>query len=151
MLTLGEQCIILVFEGILPEPHNTTILRLLFYFAHWHGLAKLRMHHDITLAVLDKQTTVLGRLLRIFNTDTCPQFKTKELRREAEARQKLQAKESKGGGLLPMGFKRKPRSFSLNTYKTHALGDYVATIRAIGTTDSYSTEPVSNIILIQEI
>jgi len=29
------------------------------------------------------------------------------------------------------------------TYKYHALGDYVDTIRRFGTTDSYSTQPVS--------
>lgn len=31
---------------------------------------------------------------------------------------------------------------NLNTYKFHAIGDVVATIRQYGTTDSYSTEPV---------
>ncbi|KAG6912787.1 hypothetical protein DXG01_012157, partial [Tephrocybe rancida] len=35
---------------------------------------------------------------------------------------------------------RKERQFNLNTYKMHALGDYAATIRAFGTTDSYSME-----------
>jgi hypothetical protein len=38
--------------------------------------------------------------------------------------------------------KRRPKTFNLNTYKHHALGDYVSTIRKYGTTDSYSTEPV---------
>lgn len=38
---------------------------------------------------------------------------------------------------------RRPREFNMNTYKTHALGDYVETIRHYGTTDSYSTEFVS--------
>jgi hypothetical protein len=37
---------------------------------------------------------------------------------------------------------RRSKTFNLNTYKIHALGDYVATIRQYGTTDSYSTEPV---------
>jgi hypothetical protein len=45
----------------------------------------------------------------------------------------------------PGGNKRRQKSFSLNTYKVHALGDYAATIRRYGTTDSYSTEPVRNI------
>ena len=39
---------------------------------------------------------------------------------------------------------RRLKDFSLNTYKVHALGDYTATIRRYGTTDSYSTEPVSS-------
>jgi hypothetical protein len=38
---------------------------------------------------------------------------------------------------------RHPKTLNLNTYKHHALGDYSATIRKYGTTDSYSTEPVS--------
>jgi hypothetical protein len=38
--------------------------------------------------------------------------------------------------------KRRPKTLNLNTYKFHALGDYVNTIRKFGTTDSYSTEPV---------
>ena len=39
---------------------------------------------------------------------------------------------------------RKQKKFNLNTYKTHSLGDYVQTIQMYGTTDSYSTEPVSS-------
>jgi hypothetical protein len=35
------------------------------------------------------------------------------------------------------------KEFSFKTYKLHALGDYSSTIRRYGTTDSYSTEPVS--------
>jgi len=38
------QCAIPVFEGLLPELHNTHVLKLLFDLAHWHGLAKLQMH-----------------------------------------------------------------------------------------------------------
>lgn len=35
------------------------------------------------------------------------------------------------------------KTLNLNTYKDHALGDYVETIRHYGTVDSYSTESVS--------
>jgi len=135
-----------VFEGLLPEPHNSAVLRLLFYLAHWHGLAKLRMHSDLTLAILDKETTVVGRLLRTFNANTCAQFKTKELRREAEARQRKSAKAAQGGQSSSSTVTtRKSRSFNMNTYKVHALGDYVETIKTYGTTDSYSTEPVGGL------
>ncbi|KIM83848.1 hypothetical protein PILCRDRAFT_68635, partial [Piloderma croceum F 1598] len=47
------QCAIPVFDGLLPEPHNSAVLDLLFVIAHWHGLAKLHMHHDLTLDILD--------------------------------------------------------------------------------------------------
>jgi hypothetical protein len=42
--------------------------------------------------------------------------------------------------------RRRKKSLNLKTYKNHSLGDYVRTIRRYGTTDSYSTEPVSEII-----
>jgi len=38
---------------------------------------------------------------------------------------------------------RRPKKFNLQTYKYHSLGDYPDTIRQYGTSDSYSTEPVS--------
>lgn len=39
----------------------------------------------------------------------------------------------------------KKTKLDLNNYKFHALGDYVATIRLFGTTDSYSTQVVSSV------
>ena len=36
------------------------------------------------------------------------------------------------------------KKFNLQIYKYHALGDYADTTRQYGTTDSYSTEPVSD-------
>jgi hypothetical protein len=39
---------------------------------------------------------------------------------------------------------RRVKHFNLLTYKMHALGDYVSTIRQFGTTDSYSTQIVSS-------
>jgi hypothetical protein len=30
-----------VFTGLLPEPHDGQVSKLLFVLAHWHGLAKL--------------------------------------------------------------------------------------------------------------
>ena len=39
---------------------------------------------------------------------------------------------------------RRIKKFNLWTYKYHTLGDYADTIRRYGTTDSYSTEPVSD-------
>jgi hypothetical protein len=36
----------------------------------------------------------------------------------------------------------KVKKLNLSTYKWHALGDYVNTIRRYGTTDNYSTQTV---------
>jgi hypothetical protein len=197
---------------------------LLFIVAHWHGLAKLRLHTDTTLDILDTLTVSLGKGLREFNQNTCSAFTTRELQREANARSRKQAKAAqvrKGqmttdaeissesgkpksttkeavaantkkrkretGATEPesvnarkhgqsvrsqatvprplvstsqstakvtttravenfpdtMDTGRQRKELNLNTYKHHALGDVANTIRRYGTTDSYSTEPVS--------
>jgi hypothetical protein len=74
-----------VFDGLLPEPHNTRVLKLLFNLAHWHGLAKLRMHTDQSLDLLSLATTTLGESLRDFREKTCTMFQTRELERERAA------------------------------------------------------------------
>ncbi|KAG6914659.1 hypothetical protein DXG01_016060 [Tephrocybe rancida] len=205
------QCIIPVFDGLLsdkpPNSLNTRILRLLFHLAHWHSLAKLRLHSSISLDKLDQQTTILGNCLRDFRTNICPLFSTRELRREAAARERRTPKQATGkekkkdlsstqpakqtsslesmplstdqaaeraAGVMELDTatwsanpplpsevpstprtseqeavktiaekprtSRKDKAFNLSTYKTHALGDYMSTIRALGTMDSYSTE-----------
>jgi hypothetical protein len=132
----------------MPEPYNSEILRLLFTFAHWHGLAKLRMHTEATLAILDEETTILGDQLRHFESDTCATFTTRELKREAKARERHMSTKSgrrassHGGGQRDSG-ERRSKSFNLQTYKFHSLGDYVSTIKRYGTTDSYTTALVS--------
>jgi hypothetical protein len=81
-----DKCAIPVFDGLLPEPHNTEVLRLLFISAHWHALAKLRLHNDFTLDILDSETRALGQQLRHFSNTTCSAFVTRELPREYNAR-----------------------------------------------------------------
>lgn len=88
------QCAIPVFDGLLPEPHNRSVMGLLFTLAHWHSLAKLRMHNDLTLEIMDTLTASLGKKLRDFVTKTCPAFETKELRREYNARLRAEANKS---------------------------------------------------------
>lgn len=177
-----SQCAIPVFDGLLPEPYNEQIRQLLFTLAHWHALAKLRMHNGLTIKLLEDATTSLGDRLRMFRKRTCSAFNTRELRREMDARVRRQARASMtmrppghGSQLVarrneptlpstssmrsmaakkptdqakssaqPSSNSRRPKTFNLSTYKTHALGDYAAAIVQYGTTDSYSTAPVSN-------
>lgn len=110
-------------------------------------------------------TTTLSDQLRSFQKHTCTSFKTRELKREAKARQSKNAKrdttkETKKSE--PQSKRNKQstkdnsksegvpscmaKSFNLATYKVHSLGDYVETIRMYGTTDSYSTEPVCDLM-----
>jgi hypothetical protein len=130
------------------------VLDLIFILAQWHALAKLRQHTDVLLDILESTTKDLGQRLRDFESETCSAFETRELKREAEARQRRQIKvatehnaASTPGITDQKNIARKRKFFNLNTYKTHSLGDYVRTIRMYGTTDSYSTEPVSSFYL----
>ena len=105
------------------------LLQLLYKAAEWHALAKLRLHTESTLNLLEAVTKEFGRLIQQFRDKTSDEFNTVELPCGADAR--------KGGS----GSSKK--KLNLNTYKFHALADYVATIRHFGTTDSYSTLLVS--------
>jgi hypothetical protein len=126
-------------------------MRLLFMCAHWHGLAKLRMHTDITLEIMDRITTTLGAEFRSFQTNICSDYMTRELKREEEACHRRQSKNNTThyAKVQPAGNNGRARkSFNLATYKFHALGDYVEAIQRYGTTDSYSTELVSQMLLV---
>lgn len=128
--------------------------------AHWHGLAKLRMHSDLTLEIMDQVTSALGQQFCHFKATVCAGYVTHELRQEVERRAQRLAKQAtkqktahkgkqrvgvaaqgKSNDTLDQGVKR-CKVFNFQTYKFHALGDYVSTIRRYGTSDSYSTEPV---------
>ncbi|KAJ3533279.1 hypothetical protein NMY22_g7397 [Coprinellus aureogranulatus] len=129
------QCAIPAFEGLLPENINSAVMKLLFVCAQWHALAKLRMHHDLTLDLLDYWTILLGAEFRKFH-ELCSSIPTKELKKEADARAR---REGKSNGKAASS-SRKPASLNIFTIKFHYLGDYSSTIRKFGTTDSYSTE-----------
>ncbi|KAH6881005.1 hypothetical protein BKA70DRAFT_1342256 [Coprinopsis sp. MPI-PUGE-AT-0042] len=80
------QCSIAAFEGLLPSPHNEIVMELLFLLCNWHALAKLRMHHDQTLEMLEQTTVMLASQFRKFQQETCQRVVTVELQREAQAR-----------------------------------------------------------------
>ena len=133
------QCVIPIFEWLLPKLHNDHVMKLLFRTAEWHGLAKLQMHTEMTLAQLEQVTTDLGHLMWDFQDKTCAKFITTELACEIEAWNHCNA--WKKGTKMP-NQSCKGKSLNLLTYKFHALGDYVSTIRMFGTTDSFSTQLV---------
>jgi hypothetical protein len=165
-----EKCAIPVFEGLFEEPHNKRIMKLLYRTAEWHALAKLRMHSDPTLTLLDDLTVDFGKLMRQFRDLTCSQFQTLELPRETAARYRRKTKQQVTAAqdssssipaisLLPpitsetsssSDSRPQPSSdsgpqtmrFNLFTFKFHFLGDYVRHIHLFGTTDSFSTQLV---------
>jgi hypothetical protein len=126
------------------------VLDLLFIGAYWHGLSKLRMHTDSSLEVLDIITVAFGQKLRDFAEETCKNFDTVETDKEYQARKRVEARrESRSGGdgngdeESGISSGKRGRHFNLMTPKLHFLGDYVAQIRALGTTDSFTSQVVS--------
>lgn len=136
------KCAILVFDGLLPEPHNTNILKLIFTCAHWHGLAKLCMHTNEMLDLLDSETVRIGAALRTFTNKMCPAFETRELKSEIDAQNRRRKKASGNFASKDSQTLAKRKTFNNRTIKCHFLGDHSKSIRRFGTTDSYSTEPV---------
>jgi hypothetical protein len=141
--------VIPVFEGLLSQPHNNIVLNLLFILATWHSFAKLRLHTEMTLNLLDATMMELGSILRKFVKSTCSAIKTKELPSEKAGRARREAASAakRQEGVTGKNHCRDRSSaqekvFNLNTYKLHALGDYVASIKLFGTTDNYSTQVV---------
>ncbi|KAG8989787.1 hypothetical protein FRB90_002072 [Tulasnella sp. 427] len=135
------QCCYSCLEGLLPEPENTAVLRLVYVLCLWHGLAKCRQHTDVSLKLLEATTERLGDELRAFDTYTAT-FDTCETPKEAAARERRTAANVRKGKAVKRNDQsgRHRKRFSLRTVKVHLLGHYVPMIRRFGSTDSYSTQ-----------
>jgi hypothetical protein len=161
-----NQCALPVFDNLLPEPHNSVVNDLLFVLAEWHALAKLRLHTESTVSLLERKTAELAKHVHNFMEVTCQAIHTVETAKEYAARLKRTAKKKKksvsnaplqdqndnpsapGGASTasptsesPIKSKL-PKALNIQTYKYHSLADYAEHIRCFGTTDSYSTERV---------
>lgn len=118
------------------------------YWECWHLLQS-----DINTHPNWQTTGTLGAQIRYFKKHTCDAFATHELPNEAAARGRRAARKQPGVAgtntpARPVAATLGSKSLNLITYKLHALGDYVRTIQFYGTTDSYSTQPVSHIFII---
>ncbi|CAE6398632.1 unnamed protein product [Rhizoctonia solani] len=155
------QCCMPVFEGLLPEKCDRAAQDLLFVFAHWHGMAKLRLHTDDSLKTFRVLTSKLGTKLRDFarlTHDMDIRETPKEYARRRKQYEGARALSMTKRAQVGTSMQRKAGSrtgvssdiglldglrlcvLNLNTYKFHALGDYPYTIENFGTTDSYSTQ-----------
>ncbi|KIK81964.1 hypothetical protein PAXRUDRAFT_14969 [Paxillus rubicundulus Ve08.2h10] len=90
--------------------------------------------------MLDEATRLLGKELRKFKEFTCIVFKTTELPSEVAARRRRAEGKPQSESQATALAGARPKLFNLSTYKLHALGDYVNTIRMFGTTDSFTTQ-----------
>jgi hypothetical protein len=103
------------------------------------------MHTESSLKVLEDVTIALGQDLRYFAEETCKHFKTVETDKEFAARTRAETRrQAKQGVDKPSTGSTGKRSatFSLETVKHHAMGDYVEQIKMFGTTDSFTTQIV---------
>ena len=146
---IDHECSIPAFDGLFYEEDNRSISELLFLLSTWHAYAKLRLHTDTTLEMLETVTKALCQALRHFAAVTCPRYTTKELPREVNARIKCQQAQAMCGAKAnkPTGNSVKVKRFNMSTYKIHCIPDYPDAIRKYGTTDSYSTQTVGFVCL----
>jgi hypothetical protein len=87
---------------------------------------------------MDRRLRQLGKALRDFVLHTCVKYATVELDSEFDRRKRKAARSNSS-----TESSRKSVSFNLETYKLHALGDYVQQIKMFGVTGNYSTRGVS--------
>jgi hypothetical protein len=120
------------------------IQTLLYRTAEWHSFAKLRLHTESSLKHLEELTMELGRLMRKFRDVTKSEFETFELPRETAARKRRSKGKETEGTSNPTSSSQKLKTLNLFTYKWHALGDYVHSIRLFGGTDGFSTQLVGH-------
>ncbi len=72
-------------------------MKLLYRTAEWHGLAKLRMHTESSLTLLEALTTEFGLLMQSFQELTSRDLIAVELPKEKEARNRKAKKASSSG------------------------------------------------------
>ncbi|KAG2049202.1 hypothetical protein BDR06DRAFT_1012311 [Suillus hirtellus] len=134
------QCSIAVFEGLFPAEHDSAVQSLLYRFAQWHALVKLRIHSDSTVNFLEQTFKTLSWMLQKFRRDTCATFKTMELPKEKAARQRRLTQRSEPNATSMESSGARIKKFNLGTYKFHAMGDYVSTIWLFRMMDSFTTQ-----------
>ncbi|KAG2055212.1 hypothetical protein BDR06DRAFT_982073 [Suillus hirtellus] len=138
--TFSNGCAIPVFEGLFPASHDMVVQSLLFRFAQWHALAKLRIHSESTLSFFEDTFKKLSRQLRKFRDFTCAVFDTVELPKEKAAHQRRVAQRAGPNGISSESSIPRVKIFNLSTYKFHTMGDYLQTIKLFSTTDSFTTQ-----------
>jgi hypothetical protein len=102
------------------------------------ALHALRVYHDF----LEETFKKLAQKLCKFQCNTCSAFKTTELPKEKAAHHQRLAQWSETNTTPSESSSARLKSFNLSTYKFHAMGDYVRTIRLFGSTDSFTTQMV---------
>ena len=122
------------YEGLLPLPHNRTVLELLFELDVWHAFAKLRLQTEVTVKLLDESTDLMYQAMDKFAQTTCAAYSVYERTDEVEARTRRQRAKNPN---RPVDSTCKKVDFNTNkTFKYHAAGHYPEYIRARGPLDN---------------
>ena len=105
-----------VFEGLLPSGHDNIVQTLLFCLAEWQALAKLRLHTEDTVALLDQALHRLGTQMRKFQSITCSVFQAKELPQETARRVRRELADLQSGDRKKaVKSESLPKAFNINT------------------------------------
>jgi hypothetical protein len=138
---MALQCAIPIFEGLLLTPHDAMVQTLLFRFAEWHSYTKMQLHMELTLDSMSRAFTSLTQQLQKFRHHVCENYTTVELPRERASWHRWEAHNESWTTDTPSSSPKR-KLFNMKTYKFHALGDYVQSIKLFGTTDSFTTQIV---------
>ena len=117
------------------------MLELLFELANFHALAKLRLHTDVTVDLLEVSTDLMYRAMTSFAQTVCAAYDVYERADEVDARVRRQR--AKDPNAPVDGARKKVEFNTINTFKYHVLGHYPIYIRIRGPLDNYSTQTVS--------
>ncbi|THU93025.1 hypothetical protein K435DRAFT_820353 [Dendrothele bispora CBS 962.96] len=138
------QCCPSIFCGLFPNEIGGIVQDLLFVMAAWHALAKLRLHSETSLQIFEGVTRELGFQLRRFKTDVSLAEKAaKAVVNEVKVGSTSKRGNEKGKK-KKQGTAKIQKTFNLSTYKIHALPDYPAAIRRMGTTDNFTSQIVGD-------
>ena len=116
------QVIIPAYEAILPLEHNSTILELLFELANTHALAKLCLHTEVTVDLLEVSTDHMYHIMDKFTRTACAVYNVYQRADEVEARTRRQRE--KNPNVLVNGARRKIEFNTNKTIKYHTAGHY---------------------------
>ena len=114
--------------------------------ATWHALAKLQIHTNKTLNLLEAAMATLTNTMRHFLRETCEAITTWELKKEVAACGQCKAALAvKGDSCAAKGKATtvaRLKKLNLATYKYHSLANYAETIQRFRPTDNYNTQIV---------
>ena len=102
------------FEDLLPAPHNSIILNLLFDLATWHGYTKLQLHTEKMLKFFETAIVSLHQSVTTFQEKTSSIYYMTGLPQESAARGHQVTALAKKQGITNMSFNLKAKCKHLN-------------------------------------